>query len=216
MKRILAIGAHPDDIEFGCSGALLKHKDRGDQIHCVVMTSGKSIDGTTGQVIRSEDEYSKELEVSFQHYLECHYTTLPFQDLHLPFSFESISMLEKYIKENNIDTIYTHYHGDANQDHISTFKITMASARYVSNVYCYEQIPIPRLYEEDFVPSLYVDITDFMETKLKMSECHKSQIEKYKTVGFDVIDNLKTMAQYRGIQANCKYAEAFRVIKEVK
>ena len=40
--------------------------------------------------------------------------------------------------------------------------------------------------------------------------------EKYKQVGFDVTKNLKLMAQYRGIQANCEYAEGFHIIKKVE
>ena len=39
---------------------------------------------------------------------------------------------------------------------------------------------------------------------------------KYKAAGFDVEDNLRILGQFRGIQAKCKYAEAFQVIKQVK
>ena len=61
----------------------------------------------------------------------------------------------------------------------------------------------------------YVDITDTFNEKIKASECHQSQIVKYKAAGFDVPDNLKTLGRFRGIQAKCKYAEAFQVIKQV-
>ena len=214
--NVMAIGAHPDDIEFGCGGTLIKHKSMGYDVTYVCMTDTESVDATQGKVIRTEDELKSEtqcaadiLGVDRIHYL-------PFKDLHVPFSFDSVSELEKLIKEYEIDTIYTHWSGDSNQDHISTFKTTMAAARYVPNVYCYEQIPIPRQSENPMNINYFVDIDTTFEDKIKAAECHKSQFVKYEKVGFDVSKNLKLMAQYRGIQANCEYAEGFHIIKKVE
>ena len=114
-----------------------------------------------------------------------------------------------------IDTVYTHWAGDSNQDHIATFKATMAAARYVPNVFCYEQIPIPRHTENEMNINYYSDISDTFDEKIKAAECHQSQFKKYKAAGFDVTENLTTLAKFRGIQANCKYAEGFQIIKQV-
>jgi len=54
-----------------------------------------------------------------------------------------------------------------------------------------------------------------MDQKIEVAKCHESQIKKYKKVGFNVPDRLRVLAEYRGIQANCKYAEAFHIIKKV-
>ena len=62
----------------------------------------------------------------------------------------------------------------------------------------------------------FIDIDTTFEDKIKAAECHKSQFVKYEKVGFDVSKNLKLMAQYRGIQANCEYAEGFHIIKKVE
>jgi len=215
MKRILAIGAHPDDIEFGCGGSIVKHKKNGDFVVYLCMTNTESIDGTTGQVIRSLEQNKQEV-LDAANTLGCDKVEfLPFKDLHVPFSFDSISGMESVIKKHNIDTIYTHWVGDANQDHISTFHTTMAAARYVPNVYSYEQIPIARMTENQMDINYYVDITDTFDAKIEASMCHKSQIVKYQKVNFDVKDNLETLAKFRGIQARCKYAEAFKIIKMV-
>ena len=61
---------------------------------------------------------------------------------------------------------------------------------------------------------MYKAISD-IDIKLKVAQCHKSQLRKYKTMGFDVLDNLEILARYRGIQAGTKYAEAFQIIKTV-
>lgn len=214
--NIMAIGAHPDDIEFGCGGTLIKHKDMGNDVTYVCMTDTESVDATQGKVIRTESQLKSETQCAADVLGVDRIFYLPFKDLHVPFSFESVSQLETIIKQYQIDTIYTHWSGDSNQDHISTFKTTMAAARYVPNVYCYEQIPIPRQSENPMNINYFVDIDNTFDQKIISAECHKSQFEKYKQVGFDVTKNLKLMAQYRGIQANCEYAEGFHIIKKVE
>ena len=216
MKHVMAVGAHPDDIDFGCGGTLLKHKKRGDKVIYVCMTDTQSVDKTTNKVIRSHKQLKDETQCAADALGvdEIHY--LPFEDLNVPFSIESVSELEKLIKKYEIDTIYTHWTGDSNQDHIATFKATRAAARYVPNVYCYEQIPIPRLSENLMSINYYVNIDSQFDQKIVAAECHKSQFKKYKEVGFDVTENLTTLAKYRGIQACCKYAEGFQIIKKVE
>ena len=216
MKHVMAVGAHPDDIEFGCGGTLLKHKKRGDKVIYVCMTDTQSVDKTTNKVIRSHKQLKDETQCAADALGvdEIHY--LPFEDLNVPFSIESVSELEKLIKKYEIDTIYTHWTGDSNQDHIATFKATRAAARYVPNVYCYEQIPIPRLSENLMSINYYVNIDTTFDQKIVAAEWHKSQFKKYKEVGFDVTENLTTLAKYRGIQACCKYAEGFQIIKKVE
>ena len=54
--NVMAIGAHPDDIEFGCSGTLMRHVSANDNVVYVCMTSTQSVDATTGKTIRTEDE----------------------------------------------------------------------------------------------------------------------------------------------------------------
>jgi LmbE family N-acetylglucosaminyl deacetylase len=215
MKRnILAIGAHPDDVEFGCSGTLLKHSKCGDNVTVLVMTNGVSTDGVTGKTIRSEEEFVGETTIAAER-MHANLRLLDFQDLHVPFSFESVSGIEKVIRELDVDVLYTHWAGDSNQDHIATYKASIAAARYVKNVYCYEQIPIPRHTENEMKCTLYNDITDVFEEKMHVVESHFSQLKKYAVAGFDVKKNLEVLARYRGIQAGVKYAEAFQVIKTV-
>tara|TARA_Y100001972_G_scaffold70787_1_gene86109 strand:- start:470 stop:1120 length:651 start_codon:yes stop_codon:yes gene_type:complete len=215
MNRIMAIGAHPDDIEFGCGGTILKHKNNNDFVAYVCMTDTESVDGVTGNVLRTKQQNASEVYDAVD-VLGCDTVDfLPFKDLHVPFSFDAVSGLEKLIRKYEIDTIYTHWAGDANQDHISTFKTTMAAARYVPNVYCYEQIPVPRMSENQMVVNYYVDITSEFDKKIQASLCHESQITKYKEHGFNVEENLEILARFRGIQSKCQYAEAFQTIKRV-
>lgn len=213
--NILAIGAHPDDIEFGCYGTLKKHIDNGDTVTMVVMTQSDVVDSYTNAVTRNKQESINESECS-ANLLGADLIFGPFTDTKIPFNGETVGFIEKIIKERNIDIVYTHWAGDTHQDHINTLNATMAAARFVKTVLCYEQVPLPRITTTHPVANYYVDITNTIETKLAACACHKSQIKKFQQNGHDMIENLKILAKFRGIQADVLYAEAFNVLKMVK
>ena len=214
MKNVLAIGAHPDDIEFGCFGTLKKHKDQGDNVTLLVMTQSDVKDSHTGEVTR-DSIISKNEATQAAKLLDAESILGPFQDTKVPFDSKSVDFIEKVIKRKNINWIYTHWAGDTHQDHINTLNATMAAARLVKNVLCYEQVPLPRMGTTHPVANYYVDITDYISFKLKGCQCHESQINKFKEHGFNMLDNVTTLAKFRGNQCSLKYAEAFNVLKLV-
>jgi LmbE family N-acetylglucosaminyl deacetylase len=214
MKNILAIGAHPDDLEFGCFGTLKKHIDSGDSVTLIIMTQSDVKDAYTGEVTRDSSQSIIEAKSAVD-VIGAELILGPFQDTKVPFDNQSVAFIEKIIKEYKIDTIYTHWAGDTHQDHINTLAATMAAARLVKNVFCYEQVPLPRITTTYPVANYYVDISNTIDKKLEACLCHKSQIQKFNKFGFDMIDNLKTLAKFRGSQSGVKYAEAFNVLKMV-
>ena len=111
--------------------------------------------------------------------------------------------------------MYTHWGGDTHQDHINTLNSTLAASRLVDTVLSYEQVPLPRVTKVNPIVNYYVDISDFMDSKIDGCNCHKSQIEKYKNANFDIIDGLNTLAKYRGNQIGVEYAEGFNILKMV-
>lgn len=215
MKNILAIGAHPDDVEFGCFGTLKKHIQKGDKVIICLMSNSTVKDATTNKYTRKQDESIKEAECAAKN-IGAELIMLNYQDTEIPFNSDSVKQLEKIINNNNIDIIYTHWGGDTHQDHINTLNATLAASRMVNNVLCYEQVPLPRVCRNYPIANYYVDITDTIEDKINSCKCHNSQIEKYNKMGIDMLDNLVTLAKFRGTQCNIKYAEAFNVLKIVK
>lgn len=214
-SNVLAIGAHPDDIEFGCSGTLYKHIQSGDNVYILVMTQSNVKDALTGR--RTRDAFiSLEEANNAAKVIGGELILGPFEDTNVPFNGESVAFIEKIIKEKNINVVYTHWAGDTHQDHINTLSATMAAARLVKNVLCYEQVPLPRISNTHPVANYYVDISDVLDIKLNSCKCHKSQINKFNEHGFDMIDNIITLAKFRGNQVGVKYAEAFNVLKMVK
>lgn len=213
--NVLAIGAHPDDIEFGCFGTLKKHLNNGDKVTLLVMTQSDVKDAHTNQVTR-EASISKTEAQQAADVLGAELILGPFQDTKVPFNSESVNFIEKVVKERGIDFVYTHWGGDTHQDHINTLSATMAATRLVKNVLCYEQVPLPRITTTYPVANYYVDITETLLTKLAGCQSHKSQIDKFNQYGFDILDGIKTLARYRGNQAGVKYAEAFHILKMVR
>ena len=211
-KHVLAIGAHPDDIEFGCFGTLQRHIDDGDVVTLLVMSHSDVMDAHTGAVTRNSN-ISKQEATKSAKILGAELILAPFKDTQIQFNSDSVKFIENIIKEKSIDWVYTHWAGDTHQDHINTLNATMAAARLVNNVLCYEQVPMPRITTTYPVATYYVDVTNTMETKLKGCREHKSQIEKFTEHGYDIIDNVITLAKYRGTQCSFKYAEAFNVLK---
>jgi LmbE family N-acetylglucosaminyl deacetylase len=213
--NVLAIGAHPDDIEFGCFGTLRKHLNSGDRVTLLVMTQSDVKDAHTNEITRdasiSQQEAQRAADV-----LGAELILGPFQDTKVPFDSESVSFIEKIVKERGIDFVYTHWAGDTHQDHINTLSATMAATRLVKNVLCYEQVPLPRITTTYPVANYYVDITETLITKLAGCQAHDSQIQKFNQHGFDILDGIETLAKYRGTQAGVKYAEAFDVLKMVR
>ena len=115
-KGILAIDAHPDDIELGCGASLARLAQKGIYIAAVVMTTGNS--GTDGIIDRHEESRNA-LKI-----LGCHQTIhLNFADTraHLQLN-DMISALEDIIKNQipsdvEIMRVYTMHDADRHQDH---------------------------------------------------------------------------------------------------
>lgn len=214
--NVLAIGAHPDDIEFGCFGTLKKHINEGDNVTLIVMTQSDVKDAYTLEVTRDANISLDEAIDAAKVLGSPELIIGGFEDTKIPFNDKSVAFLENIIKEKHIDIIYTHWGGDTHQDHINTLSSTMAAGRLVKNVLCYEQVPLPRITTTYPVANYYVDITDVIDYKLQGCAAHKSQIDKFNKQGFDMLDNVLTLAKFRGNQCGVKYAEAFNVLKIVR
>uniref|UniRef100_A0A6M3K2E7 Putative N-acetylglucosaminylphosphatidylinositol de-N-acetylase n=1 Tax=viral metagenome TaxID=1070528 RepID=A0A6M3K2E7_9ZZZZ len=168
-KRILAIGSHPDDIEYYALGTLLKYKEV-SKIFCYIATCGGENDKTTistrgMESIKALKDALAPIEVHIEHR----------EGLHLMNYVYYVTWLDKIIQKFNIDTIFTHSPHDTHQDHRLLHDITLtACRRFSGTILCYGTIS----QTIDFQPRVFVDITDYMIEKLKALACHVSQKDK--------------------------------------
>ena len=194
--NVIAIGSHPDDIEYGCAGTIMRHVKRGDNVHFVIMSRG-SMAGDP-EIREKEAKESAEKMGANIHIFD-------YQDTMIPQDHTVIDMLEKLISEVNPQRIYTHSVKDTHQDHRNVAYATLAAARNVSEIFFYES---PSLYL-DFNPTYYVDISEFIDEKLNILNLFVTQNSK----DYMKIEALKGLAQYRGLATKISYAEAFETFR---
>jgi LmbE family N-acetylglucosaminyl deacetylase len=117
--RILAIGAHPDDIEFGCGGTLVKYARQGHQVFLLVMTDGGG--GGSVELRRREQEAAAVVLGASKVFWG------GYPDTALPLDRDLIQHLEQVIGEVEPDFIFVHYHDDTHQDHRTVITLKVAS-----------------------------------------------------------------------------------------
>jgi len=197
--KVLAIGAHPDDIELGCGGTMYKHVQLKDEVAFLVLTNGEKT-GKAEIKRKATEESAKSLGVS-----KVYMSGLP--DTKVKDGIKTITIIESVVKNWKPHRVYTHCVKDVHQDHRNAAKASISACRNVPQVLSYqitETLP-------SFSPQFFVDITECMLRKTVALRCFKSQSLEYEAV--------KAFAQFRGFQAHLKrfaYAEAFEVVRFVE
>jgi len=198
QKRVLAIGAHPDDVEIGCGGAMAKHHADYDVLHILTLTRGAA----GGDVnIRAVEAHNAAALVGAR--LEM----ASLRDTYITDGAETISIIEAAIRELRATDVYTHSLEDTHQDHRAVHAATLVAARGVPNVYCY-QTPSSTV---EFKPHRFVDITHYIEKKINLIGAYKSQVDRMESIQPDVI--LST-ARYWGRFAGYVLAEPLRIVRQ--
>jgi LmbE family N-acetylglucosaminyl deacetylase len=202
MKKmnILAIGAHPDDIEFGCGGALIKYVDRGHQLYLLVMTEGGL---GAAKSIRRAEQLDAQVVLGVKDIFWGGY-----EDTYLQVDKDVISQIENVIAEVKPDFIFCHYPDDTHQDHRHLAQVVISATRYIRNVLFYEGPTT-----QNFDPQIFIDISDTLDRKIKALEAHRSQIEKTNIEDLTIIELARSTANFRGTQGRVKFAEAFRALR---
>lgn len=195
--KILAIGAHPDDIEVGCGGTLIKYARNGHDVYLLVMTEGHM--GGEGTVRRKEQVESAQIlkprELLWGGYKDTLLT---------PHMNQMVHDIEVVLKKIAPDFIFVHHGDDTHQDHRSLTKATISATRYVRNVLFYEGPTT-----QNFTPCVFVDIQETLETKFSLLLAHRSQVQKTNIEGLSITDVVRSTAVFRGIQGRVQFAEAF-------
>ena len=225
--NVLAIGCHPDDVEIACAGTLAKCVKRGDKvIVCHVST------GNLGHVIIPPDELTviranEAKRAGAMAGIEV--ISAGFDDLKIyDGNKEARDKIVDVIRYANPDFIITHNPEDYMPDHTAVARLVF-DASFTATLPNYTDYPhrysavdgepaklVPIFYMDtlagvDFQPTDYVDISEEIDLKLQMLECHESQLVWMREHdGIDFADMVKTCSRYRGYQCGAAYAEGFR------
>ncbi len=217
--NILAVGAHPDDLEILCGGTLAKYAGRGDRVTMAVATNGE-----VGSATLSKTEIAaiRHLEAAASaKVIGAELIWMNYPDEFLFSTAETRLAFLNMVRGVNPDVILAHAPTDYHPDHRTAGQIlwdirvmTTVPNIQTDNPPC-SKIP-EILYMEtiagiDFTPEHYVDISESFARKQQMLECHKSQaawlVNQY---GMSYLEFIDYIGRYRGLQSGVRYAECFR------
>ncbi len=219
--RVLAIGAHPDDIEIACSGTLAKCVERGDTVIVCHASSGNLghvvIPPEELKVIRANEAKKAGALAGIKEVIWGGFDDLEIYENNK----QARDKMVEIIKYANPDFIITHSPDDYMPDHTAVSRLVFDASftATLPNYKTKEQNPaklVPIYYMDtlagvNFNPTEYVDITSTIDLKLKMMDCHESQVVWMRDHdGIDFLDMVKTCSKYRGYQCGVEYAEGFR------
>lgn len=200
LRNILAVGAHPDDIELGCGGTLMKKIKEGYNTYAIVLTKGEK--GLHCPASLECKKSASMLGIKGLHILD-------FKDTHVPNDGRVVSVIESYVKKYNPEIIYGHTPNDRHQDHRNASLATQSAGRGVPKLLLFE-CPSSTV---DFVPHYFEIINESIDDKIRALKNYRTQLERDSI--FD-IDWVKYSASYWGFKNRKRgdektYAEAFEL-----
>ena len=195
--NILAIGPHPDDIEIGCAGTLIKYAERGHNVFFLLMTKGE-MGGEAG--LRYHEQIKSAETIGVKEVFWGGFTDTEL----LEKGNEIIHVTEGYIQKIQPDFIFVNFFDDTHQDHRTVNQSVLSAARYVRNVMFYE-VPTTN----NFLPNIFVDIGSTLERKLEALRVHASQVTKTNIQVLSILDIARSSAHFRGVQGRVALAEGF-------
>jgi LmbE family N-acetylglucosaminyl deacetylase/ActR/RegA family two-component response regulator len=195
---VLAVGAHPDDVEIGAAGVLLAHRAAGDEVAILTLSRGTG-GGPDGARVEEARQASAILGAAL--YLE------DMEDTRISESDPTISAIGAVIAAVRPTIVYTHSIHDLHQDHRNTHRAVMVAAREVGSVYCF-QSPSATV---DFRPARFVVIDDHIGGKLAAIAAFASQAAVRRYLEPDLVE---ATARYWSRFGSGRYAEAFEVVRD--
>lgn len=228
MKRVLIVAAHPDDEVLGCGGTIARHVSQGDEVYCLILGEGATSRGnrrgkadTEGEVKKLRAQARKAAKVLgikdifFRDLPDNRFDTVPLLDI--------VKMVESMIDKCQPDCIYTHHGADLNIDHQITQRAVLTAARPVPNcpvkeIYAFE-VPSSTEWsfeqsEKAFHPSVFIDITETLETKVQAMQLYESETRPFPHPRSP--EALHAIASRWGSMAGLKAAEAFQLIRSIR
>lgn len=206
--RVLAIGAHADDIELGCGASLMKWAEAGHEVVIYVATrSGYA--APDGTVIRSDQDACAEAEAAAA-VLGAQLEIGPFATFGLSFGEALNTTLVAQVDRIRPDMVLTHWDGDTHPDHAALARSTLHACRRVPTVLCYAS----NWYvgSRAFDPRMFVDVSGRIEAKIDLVALHRSEMARTQGVWGAW---LREEAARWGRVAGVAEAEAFEVVKQL-
>jgi N-acetylglucosamine malate deacetylase 1 len=217
--RVLAVGAHPDDLEILCGGTLARFVREG---HEVVMCNATT--GNCGSFVHTSEEIARirlaEAGAAAA-VIGAEHRTLGLGDAEVNAADpEQKRLVIDLVRDVRPDVMITHYPQDYMGDHNEISKLVFecsfhATLPLLETERPHHSVVTPIYYMDTvfgvgFSPTEYVDVTAVIDVKAAALEEHQSQVTWLRDHdGIDVVDQMRTATHYRGMQCGVSYAEGF-------
>lgn len=197
-RNVLAVGAHPDDVEIGIGGTLAMHAEAGDAI--TVLTLSRGTVGGDPALREAEAQAAAAI-------LGATLILGDLEDTKIEERGATVDLVEQAVAKAHPDVVYTHSINDVHQDHRSTHQAVLVGARSVPDIMCF-QSPSATV---GFRPTRFISVDSHLQRKLDLISAHRSQTD---TRGYLDPDLIRSTARYWGRFAGSTLAEPLEVERE--
>lgn len=221
MKNVLVLAVHPDDETLGCGGALLAHKAAGDKIHWLIGTDmdpklfpRERIDAREREIRAVADAYGFD---------SVHRLGLPAVNVDRTPMADLVGMVSNVIAAVRPDTFYLPFKSDVHSDHRVLFQAAYSCTKAFRYPFLRELLMMevlsetefaPATKEEAFIPTVFQDVTRFMEKKLEIMAMYEGESGVHPFPRSP--ETIRALARLRGAQAGTEYAEGFALLKQIR
>ncbi|MBX0331337.1 PIG-L family deacetylase [Oscillochloris sp. ZM17-4] len=218
--NVVVVAAHADDEVLGCGGVMARHAAQGDAVHVLIVTRGIPEIFPPDHV----DLIFRELRAA--HALlggaGIHFLDFPSPRLDTVAGYLLADAIKRVVQELRPEVVYAPYQGDLHGDHQAVYQATLVAARPIDDcsvrrLLCYETLSetdwASPFGNNTFTPTVFVEITDFLELKLKAMECYRTQTKA--APHSRSLPSIEALARLRGGTVSVSAAEAFMLVREV-
>ena len=201
-RTVLAIGAHPDDIELGIGGTVAVLTNAGIKVVMAIVSVPADYATRVSEAKDSSTILGCELRVLMEG--GCH----RIEDLK---NYELVGLLDRLVKDVQPAAVLTHGPTDFHRDHVQIYHATVSAQRLLQfDLFSYlptmcRPVPVP------FQPRAYIDVSHTIDTKLRAIAAHKSQFYS-RGIAFDFY---RDIARVTGRMVGVDYAEGLDISKIV-
>jgi LmbE family N-acetylglucosaminyl deacetylase len=208
--RLLAIGAHLDDIEIGCGGTLAEADRKGWETRMLVLSHSDYVD-LDGRVFRTDDQAMVEGRAAAAKLGNVPLEILDFPTKQIPYDYHVVEAIEVPLRKFKPDVVLTHWPHDTHQDHRATSLASISACRYFNSILFYEPMtPSGRSYSP-FRPQVYVAVSaEAVQAKRDSLLAHESQYQKYGDIWLDAVI---ARGVHRGYEIGVGHAECYETLR---
>lgn len=219
-NNVLVVVSHPDDEVLGIGGTILKHIKDGDKLSILILGDGEQSRDFNVDVEKRKEQAKKASELLgvtdlfLEKLPDNQFDSLPLLKI--------VKIVENYLSEVKPKIIYTHNPHDLNIDHQITFNAVLTACRpipsfFVKKILAFECPSSTEWQIKDkthnFCPTVYSNITEFIDKKIEILRTYEDELKEYPHSRSE--KGIKILAQYRGMEVGCEYAEAFQLIRNL-